>query len=83
MTAILFRVERLTGKQIEIAREVMPSAVKIGVLRPQQGPGPVARGRARVLLMQVLGDVPLPGIATKRVLTSALQRKGIYVRRAR
>ena len=33
VTGILFRVEGLTGKLIEIAREVIPSAAKIGVLR--------------------------------------------------
>jgi putative tryptophan/tyrosine transport system substrate-binding protein len=33
VTGILFRVEGLTSKQIEIARELLPSAAKIGVLR--------------------------------------------------
>jgi putative ABC transport system substrate-binding protein len=60
VTGIRVQVEGLTGKQIEIAREVMPSATKIGVLRNPDNATDLGQWREAELAAAKVGVTLMP-----------------------
>jgi putative ABC transport system substrate-binding protein len=60
VTGIRIQVEGLTGKQIEIARDVMPSATKIGVLRNPDNVTDLGQWREAELAAAKIGITLLP-----------------------
>ena len=60
VTGIRVQVEGLTGKQIEIAREVLPSATKIGVLRNPDNATDLGQWREAELAAAKVGVTLMP-----------------------
>ena len=59
VTGILFRLDGLTGKQLELALEFVPGAMRIGVLTNVDNPSNVVQRRDAELAAQKLGMTPL------------------------
>jgi putative ABC transport system substrate-binding protein len=59
VTGILFRLDGLTGKQLEFALEFVPGAMRIGVLTNVDNPSNVVQQRDAELAAQKLGMTPL------------------------
>ena len=59
VTGILFRLDGLTGKQLEFALEFVPGAMRIGVLTNVDNPSNVVQRRDAELAAQKLGMTPV------------------------
>ena len=75
VTGILTRVQGLPGKQLEIARDLVPSVGKIGVLVNVNDPGNVVQQREAEVAATTLGvSLALVGVSASEEIGPAFER---------